>query len=201
MGVIRNVPLKKDAELNKEVFLPTTKPFILYQGVLNPGRGIKPMIQALHFIEGLDLVIIGYGKVEKALKSFVEEENLLKRVHFLGRIPKEDLINYTKKATLGMVLEEPLGKSFEFSLPNKLFDYIHAALPIISGNLPEISKIIKDFSVGVIVKDYKPETIAETIKVLLADKERIKTLKENQIKAKEILCWEKEKSKLDTYFN
>ena len=42
-----------------------------------------------------------------------------------------------------MVLEEPLGLSFEYSLPNKLFDYIHAGIPIVAGRLPEITKIFE----------------------------------------------------------
>ena len=200
MGVIRNIPFKNSSFLEKKVSFPTDKKTILYQGVLNPGRGLKPMIKALHFIDDLDLVIIGYGKVTSELKDFVKKESLLKRVHFLGRIPKEELLNYTKTATLGMVLEEPLGKSFEYSLPNKLFDYIHAELPIVAGNLPEISKIINQYDVGVIVKNYEPITIAKVIKELLNDKELLLKIKKNQKNAKKDLCWEKEQIKLDNYF-
>ena len=99
-----------------------------------------------------------------------------------------------------MVLEEPLGLSFKFSLPNKLFDYIHAEIPIIAGNLPEISKIINAYKVGVLVEDYKPETIAKTIHNLLKDKTLLSKIKDNQQKAKKVLCWEIESKKLDNYF-
>ncbi|MGK0325060.1 MAG: glycosyltransferase involved in cell wall biosynthesis [Polaribacter sp.] len=200
MGLIRNIPLKNDILEADEVFFPTTKRTILYQGVLNPGRGLKPMIKALNFIEDLDLIIIGYGKVAEELKAFVLEEKMNERVHFLGRISRDKLFNYTKKATLGMVLEEPLGLSFTYSLPNKLFDYIHAEIPIIAGNLPEITRIIKEHKVGVIIDDYSPEKIALAIKNLLNDEALLSEIKENQQKAKEILCWEKESEKLDNYF-
>jgi len=200
MGVIRNVPFKKDTVIVEEVAFPTDRKTILYQGVLNPGRGLKPMIKALKFIENLDLVIIGYGKVEQELKDFVALEKMNHRVHFLGRISREKLANYTKIATLGMVLEEPLGMSFEFSLPNKLFDYIHAELPIIAGNLVEIAKIINTYKVGLIVEDYSPKKIAATINTILKNSDLISEIKENQRKAKEILCWEEEVKKLDYYF-
>tara|TARA_B110000046_G_scaffold186004_1_gene231236 strand:- start:1824 stop:2924 length:1101 start_codon:yes stop_codon:yes gene_type:complete len=200
MGLIRNVPLKNDIFEVDEVSFPTTKRTILYQGVLNPGRGLKPMIKALKFIDNLDLIIIGYGKVEKELKAFVLEEKMYERVHFLGRISRDKLFNYTKKATLGMVLEEPLGLSFKYSLPNKLFDYIHAEIPIVAGNLPEITRIIKEHKVGAIVDDYSPEKIALAIKKLLNDESLLSEIKENQQKAKEILCWEKESEKLNNYF-
>lgn len=200
MGLIRNIPSKKDVLEVEEVALPTTNKTILYQGVLNPGRGLKPMIKALKFIDDLDLVIIGYGKVEEELKAFVMKEKMNERVHFLGRIARDKLFNYTKEATLGMVLEEPLGLSFQYSLPNKLFDYIHAGIPIVAGNLPEISRIIKEHNVGVLVDDYQPKTIAKVIKNLLNDELLLSEIKENQQKAKEVLCWEKESKKLDTYF-
>lgn len=200
MGVIRNVPLMEDSFIQEEVAFPTNRKTILYQGVLNPGRGLKPMIKALHFIKDLDLIIIGYGKVAEELKDVVSHEKMNDRVHFLGRISREKLANYTKLATLGMVLEEPLGKSFEYSLPNKLFDYIHAELPIVAGNLPEISKIINTYKVGVQVDNYSPEKIAEKIKEVLSNPKLISEIKENQKKAKEILSWEKECLKLETYF-
>jgi glycosyltransferase involved in cell wall biosynthesis len=200
MGVIRNVPPKNSHFLLKNTHFPTVKKTILYQGVLNPGRGIKPMICALKYLKDLDLVIIGYGKVEEDLKSFVVKEKMEDRVHFLGRIDRDMLVNYTKLATLGMVLEEPLGLSFTFSLPNKLFDFIHAEIPIIAGNMPEISRIINQYKVGVIVEDYSPEKIAEKINELLDDQTLMATIKKNQQKTKEILCWEAEAKKLDTYF-
>ena len=200
MGLIRNIPLKNDVLEVDEVTFPTTKRTILYQGVLNPGRGLKPMIKALKFIDDLDLIIIGYGKVTEELKAFVSEEKMNERVHFLGRISRDKLFNYTKKATLGMVLEEPLGLSFQYSLPNKLFDYIHAGIPIVAGNLPEITRIIKEHKVGVIVDDYSPEKIALAINNLLNDAALLSEIKKNQQKAKEILCWEKESKKLDNYF-
>ncbi|CAM1345538.1 glycosyltransferase [Tenacibaculum amylolyticum] len=200
MGLIRNLPLLNRTIVKKEVHFPTENKVVLYQGVLNPGRGIKPMIQALQYLENVDLVIIGYGKVESELKAFVISEKMEGRVHFLGRVAHEVLPNYTRKADIGMVLEEPLGKSFEFSLPNKLFDYIHAELPIVSGRLPEITKIVEEYEVGVVVDSYEPEDIAKAVQKLLEDKELRKRIKRNQQKAKQILCWEKEQEKLNEYF-
>lgn len=200
MGVVRNVPFKENNTIPIKVGFPTHKRTILYQGVLNPGRGIKPMVLALKLIENLDLIIIGYGKVEKELKEFVSEQKMEDRVHFLGRIDRDKLSNYTKIATLGMVLEEPLGLSFTYSLPNKLFDYIHAELPIIAGNMPEINKIISKYDVGVTVENYSPDVIALKINNLLNNPRRLQEIKGNQRKAKQILCWEKESQKLNKYF-
>jgi len=199
-GVVRNVPLLKREIIKVEAKFPTDNKTVLYQGVLNPGRGIKPMIEALHFLKDIDLVIIGYGKVENELRQFVKDEMLENRVHFLGRIPQEELPNYTKLATIGMVLEEPLGLSFEYSLPNKLFDYIHSGLPIICGSLPEIKKVVETYKVGVVVEDYAPETIAEKIQELVDNEALYYQIKLNQQKIKKGFCWENEQQLLDNYF-
>ena len=199
-GIIKNVPNLKREITKVDAKFPTENKTVLYQGVLNPGRGIKPMIKALHFLEEIDLVIIGYGKVEAELHQFVKDELLENRVHFLGRIPHEELPNYTKLATVGMVLEETLGLSFEYSLPNKLFDYLHAELPIICGNLPEIKNVVETHKVGVVVEDYAPENIANAIRNLIDNEALYYQIKLNQQKIKKGFCWENEQLLLDNYF-
>lgn len=200
MGVVRNIPLLSSTGTTKKVAFPTKNKVILYQGVLNPGRGIEEVIKSLHFLESVDLVIIGYGKVESLLKDFVIKENLKDRVHFLGRIPREALFNYTKQADIGMVLEQPFGLSFTYSLPNKLFDFIHAEVPILSSNLPEIKMIVDRYKVGVTVDNFGPKQLAKSVNNLLEDYSLRNAIVENQRIAKEELCWEKEREKLDIYF-
>ena len=140
MGILRNIPSLNTNGIIEKVKFPTKNKVVLYQGILNPGRGIKPMIDSLKYLKGVDLVIIGYGKVKDELVEYSEKSGCKSRIHFLGRIPHEKLVNYTKMASIGMVLEEPLGQSFNFSLPNKLFDFIHVGIPIIASPLVEVKK-------------------------------------------------------------
>ena len=199
-GVIKNVPILKKEITKLDIKLPTKNKTVLYQGVLNPGRGLKPMIKALHYLDKIDLIVIGYGKVEVELQEFVKAEQLENRVYFLGRIPHEELPNYTRLATIGMALEEPLGLSFKYSLPNKLFDYIHATLPIVCGNLPEIKKVVETYKVGVVVEDYAPKTIAKKVQELIDNEALYYQIKLNQQKVKKGFCWENEQQLLDNYF-
>ena len=201
MGVVRNVPWLKNNILEKSVSFPTENKVVLYQGVLNPGRGIKLMIDALEFLEKIDFVIIGYGMVAQELRDYVKDKKMDNRVHFMGRIPYEDLFYYTQKADVGILLEEPLGKSFEYALPNKLFDYIHAELPFVCGHLKEVTKIVSEFNVGKIIQDYTPEKVAESIRELMNNTELRNEIKSNQRQAKEILNWQNESKKLDQYFS
>ena len=200
MEILRNIPSVDAFQIIEEVNFPTKNKVILYQGILNPGRGIKPVIDSLKFLKNVDLVIIGYGKVKDELVAYVIKSKMDKRVHFLGRIPHEKLANYTRLADIGMVLEEPLGKSFSFSLPNKLFDFIHNEVPVLASPLIEVKKIIEEYKVGLLIKNYNPEHIAERIVLLLEDKELRRNIKNNQKNSKKELCWENEIHVLDKFF-
>ena len=201
MGVIRNVPYMNAIYNKEKVVFPTKNKVLLYQGTLTENRGLKQTIQALKYLKNVDLVIIGYGKEKESLVNFTQQESMTGRVHFLGRIPHKSLHNYTKQAHIGILLEESAGASFDFSLPNKLFDYIHNELPILAYPLIEINRIISEHKVGVFVENHKPKHIAAKINELLEDENLITQIKENQQKIKELYCWENEQQKLDVYFN
>ena len=94
-----------------------------------------------------------------------------------------------------------MGKSFEYSLPNKLFDFIHIGLPIISSPLIEVKKIINKYKVGLVIDNYSPEEIASKVKVLIGDSLLRKEITENQNKYKNELSWEKDVEKMDVFFN
>ncbi len=202
-GVVRNLPyLKKSKALDQHpVNFPTANKVVLYQGKLTKHRGLNYMIDALHYLKVIDLVIIGHGKEAQNLKNYVRKKGLKSRVHFLGRIPADQLHNYTQLADLGIVLEEPVGESFQFALPNKLFDYIHGELPIVASPLFEIKKVVEKYKVGVFISNHEPRHIAEVITNLLNNEQLLLEIKTNQKLAKEQLCWEKESKLLDQYFS
>ena len=99
---------------------------LIYQGAINPGRGLHLAIESLVYLNDYKLLIVGDGKGLDELKEFAEVKGVEQQLEFIGRVPYEELEKFTGQATVGLLLEEPLGKSFEYALPNKLFDYIHA---------------------------------------------------------------------------
>ncbi len=198
--VIRNIPklVKKRREVRQLNFL--NKKIILYQGVMNPGRGLEEIISAMQFIDSAVLLIIGFGKVEDDLKDLVREKNLQDKVVFYGKVPFEDLFSYTVQADIGLVLEKPLGLSFTYSLPNKLFDYIHAGVPIIASPLVEVKRIMSEADIGVIIESYEPKYLANKINLMLDNKEKLVLWKKNMIKLSKKLNWEIESVKLNKLF-
>ncbi|OAD42942.1 glycosyltransferase [Polaribacter atrinae] len=193
---IINLPKEKEIQLGKFPFHSKDQKIILYQGAVNLGRGLELMIDTMPFLENTLLVIIGDGDLFNNLKQQVKNNNLTHKIHFLGKISPKQLHKLTPLANLGISVEEDLGLNYRFALPNKIFDYIQAEVPILVSDLPEMKQIAIDYKVGEVVTNRSPKKLATQIKSIL-EKDFSTALK----KAKQELVWEKQERKLLAIFN
>ncbi|MDQ0783865.1 glycosyltransferase [Chryseobacterium sp. W4I1] len=189
--VIQNAPKKLDFTME----IPNNDPKVfLYQGAINPFRGIDKAILAMHHLDGVVFKIAGDGPRKKEYEDLVLKEKLQDKVQFLGKLKPENLRNITVTADVGMSIEENGGESYLYSLPNKVLDCIQSRVPLVLANLPEMQNIKSRFDVGEIIKDHTPENIAAAVKKVL-HKGRKNYLPELD-KASDSLCWENEEIKL-----
>lgn len=195
MEVIRNTPAYLDMKSISKG--NSTTRTILYQGSLNLGRGLEHVIDAMHYLgDQYHLIIIGSGDIEEELKTRVRDLNVGHKVSFLGRIPFQKLKYETIKADLGIALEENIGLNYYYALPNKLFDYIQAHVPVIVSPFPEMQKIVNEYQIGTVYDHKDPQSLARKIEEIFSLGKRYQKWKKNTFKAAEELCWEKESQKL-----
>jgi glycosyltransferase involved in cell wall biosynthesis len=168
---------------------------IIYQGVLNVGRGLENMISAMKHLDDFQLQIFGGGDIEDRLKQLSRDLGVEARVNFMGRIPFGQLRAYTRQASLGISLEEERGLNYRFALPNKLFDYVQAGIPVLVSGLPEMRRIVEEYGIGQILDDPEPQNLARQIREMMGSDEWRMQWKKNLSKAAAELCWEKEEQK------
>jgi glycosyltransferase involved in cell wall biosynthesis len=171
-------------------------PVVIYQGALNLGRGIDLLIRSMQHFPEAHLWIIGDGDITGSLKKLAWDLEVNDRVKFVGRVPLDKLWRYTARAHLGVSLEENLGLNYEYALPNKLFDYIQARIPVVVSDLPEMAAIIDRYKIGKILRKRTPENLALIMKTLLKEGSASGIEKANIELAARELCWEREEEKL-----
>ena len=150
----------------------------------------------MQFVENAVLLIVGGGDVLDILKEMVKKWYLEEKVIFKPRLPYEKLMQYTALADLGLTLDKDTNINYRFSLPNKIFDYLHAGVPVLASDLVEIRKIIDTYDVGDFIPDHVPEHIAQKVNEIFAHPEKLQRWKNNTKKAAGDLNWENESVKL-----
>jgi glycosyltransferase involved in cell wall biosynthesis len=201
--VVRNLPVCigiQDQQLRKNISSGSTK-IIIYQGALNIGRGIELLIETMQLIEGAEFWIAGHGDITNNLKQMVEEKGLQGKVKFLGRLPFQEIRLITRHASLGISMEDDLGLNYRFALPNKLFDYIQARVPVLVSDLPEMRSIVDQYQIGEIACSRDRIQLAKQIVEMLFDEEKNSFWKKNLDIAASELCWEKEETILQAIFS
>jgi glycosyltransferase involved in cell wall biosynthesis len=149
----------------------------------------------MQYIDDAIFLIIGSGDVIDFLKEMVTKLHLNKKVVILGKLPFREMIQYTQVADLGLTLDKDTNINYRYSLPNKVFDYIQAGIPVLASNLVEVANVVRSYQVGDIVESHDPIAIAKKMTEMLDDSKKA-VWKENLKIAAEELCWEKESLKL-----
>ena len=170
---------------------------LILQGTgINVDRGGEELIEAIGRVEDISLLIVGAGDIIAVLKEKVIELNLAERVKFFSKVLWEELIKYTKAADVGLSLDKDTNINYRYSLPNKLFDFIAAGIPVIASNLTEIAKIVKENNCGIIIPEVSPDEIVKAIQKLKENPGLLSELKRNAVTASELLNWENESAKV-----
>jgi glycosyltransferase involved in cell wall biosynthesis len=202
-SIIRNVPevslpfLDEPQEIRKQLKLPTDKKIIILQGAgINIQRGAEEAVEAMKYLPQCVLLIVGSGDIISELKNQVREMQIVDQVIFVDKQPLSILRKYTHSADIGLSLDKDTNLNYRFSLPNKIFDYIQAEIPILASNLPEVKNVIFTYDVGRISENHDPEKIASLLNEMLNDSKQQIIWKRNLNNAAKELNWEKEQEKL-----
>ncbi|HPZ21863.1 MAG TPA: glycosyltransferase family 4 protein [Bacillota bacterium] len=208
--LLRNLPyyrareeFSRDASpLRRDLGIAPDKIILLYQGVISPHRGLELMVKATRYLrDEFVIVILGNGILVPHLKELAADLGVAARVYFHPAVSPSDLAPYTAGGDIGISIIEDVCLSYHYCLPNKVFEYMQAGLPVVVSNLPEMRKVVEEYKVGLVLASWDPELIANELNVFL-EKDLYRIYSENTGKAASLFCWEREEGKLiDLYVN
>lgn len=199
MQVVRNFPPYQTEVPDASASDVAETPVILYQGAVNKGRGLVAMVDAMEFLEGYRFLIVGDGDILDSLKCYVSQKPWKDRIVFQNRVECQSLKSITRQASLGYVVMENLGLNYYYSLPNRIGDFIHAHVPVLASDFPEIRNVVNRYAIGQLVEEkLESEQLAEVVRQTINYWQKMPSQERDALfdaAAKE-LCWQNEREVL-----
>lgn len=203
--LIRNIPtyqaITKTHRIREYLHLSEQTRIALYQGNLQLDRGLDRLVLAATYLEPeCVLVMMGpnIGTTQVELEQLIAHQQISDHVKIIPAVPYEVLPIWTASADIGLtIIPLDYTKNMRMCLPNKLFEYIQAGLPILSSLLPAVQEILETYNVGKVVPSMEPADIGAAINMLLHDPVELKRMHDNALQAAcQDLCWHKESRQL-----
>ncbi len=171
--LIHNVPEMLEVEqgwdLHERLGIPADRRILLYQGSIQEFRGIEESIEAVTLLDRCVLVVIGYGYHRPTLEDAVHRRGLDDRVRFFGPIPNDELLYYTASADVGLCVIRGQSLSYRWSMPNKLFEYMMAGIPVVASDFEEMGRVVREEGVGTVCDPDDPQSIAAAVRAIIDD--------------------------------
>jgi glycosyltransferase involved in cell wall biosynthesis len=198
--VLYNCPprqqVKSSDHFRKAYSIAPDMPIFLYQGVIGEGRGLRILVEAFSALAGRAvLVVMGYG----ALAGwFAEQAARHGGICYHQAVSPDRLLDYTAAADFGLSVIEGTSLSYEYCMPNKLFEYVMARKPVLVSPTREQSRFVRTHDIGEVAKDTSPAAIQEAVLRLLA-RDPV-ALQVALARAGDEYCWEGQQTKLEAVY-
>jgi glycosyltransferase involved in cell wall biosynthesis len=200
--VIRNVPDVDRLSAADAASLRTRlglgdEALVLHQGAAAPFRGCEQLVRAMSRVAGAHLVFLGNGdpRTARGLAAIAAESGVRDRVHFLPSVPLGRLLATTRQADVGVSLLEGNCENHRLALPNKVFEYVAAHVPVVTSALPELERLVRSHGIGWTVDPGEPAAVAGAINAALAMRGDPELASRIRLAA-ETLNWDREKHRL-----
>ncbi|UYN82569.1 MAG: glycosyltransferase family 4 protein [Microcella sp.] len=140
---------------------------LVHSGGLAVQRRLDIMIQGVRESAAdvtLDLYLVGSeSPLMRELKDLAAGDS---RIRFLEPVPYAELVPKLNQYDLGLSIFPPTTFNLAWCLPNKFFDFIQARLGVIVGPSPEMSRIVNEYGVGLVLADFEPSSLAKALDAL-----------------------------------
>ena len=176
-------------------------PLAVHVGSVAPERGIEQAICALALVPELRLRFMGRasGEYRAHLDRLGAEAGVADRIEYRAQVEPTAVAETIAGADLGLVLTQPTCLNNVLSLPNKLFEYTAAGLPVVASDLPVLGAMIREEGIGEAVPPDDIQAIAKAMRDL-AEPQRNTEVRERVRSFAEQVTWEQERRILESVY-
>lgn len=190
--LVMNCPKFKDtskSNIFRDKFgISQDKTIFLYQGLLTQGRGIEILLEYFKNEKNNVIVFMGHGKLTGKVLSY--SKKYPNNIYLHPSVPLDEVISHTASADFGIALIENICLSYYYCMPNKLFEFLMAGLPVIVSNSIEMKNFVNKNQVGIAMNTNNIEGLKEAINNIISlDKNK---LIENVNNIKKSYSWEEQ---------
>jgi glycosyltransferase involved in cell wall biosynthesis len=201
--LVRNIPdyqaSAQSDRLRQHFGLPPTTRIALYQGYFQANRSLDALVRAAQYLaSGNVIVLLGEGSHLGMVEALIAELGVGDRIKIKSYVPHVELLSWTASADLGLtIFSRDISLSLRYCLPNKLFEYLMAGLPVLTTPLDAVVELVRRYEVGLEIENLEPEVIAAGINRALANPVELARMRANALAACEReLRWDVEKGSL-----
>lgn len=178
INVIYNSPIIEPCQRNvrSDLELDNDVPLLLYVGKVTAGRGVGEFLAVLPKLRGVVFTTVGPcdDRTRAMLERQADRLGVAARFRILPAVPFEQVVDYIKGADLGIISVEPVTLSYQYCMPNKLFEMSFADVPIISNELDEIREYLEENGNGELTNFDDKSTLLYIVARMLNKKDSFK---------------------------
>jgi glycosyltransferase involved in cell wall biosynthesis len=164
------MPVRRDLRsLPNAEGIPRDAPIVVYLGHVMSGRGVEHLIAAMAEVPHAHLVLLGGAEQRDLVAEHANAAGVGWRVHALPRVPIADVLDYAASAQVGVSPIEDVCLNYRYSLPNKLFQYMAAGLPVVASDFDQVREVVEGSAAGLTVDASNASDIARAVRSLVQD--------------------------------
>lgn len=196
-SVVLNVPtqraLKQNNHFREQLGIREDQVILLYQGGLMAGRGVHLILDAFRARtdDKVVAVFMGYGELDVDVKKASAAHN---NIFFFSAVSPAVVLEYTASADFGISLIENTCLSYQYCMPNKLFEYAMAGLPVLVSNMKDMSDLVCKNNMGTVISDFSASGINRAIDNFLT--QDLTVMKANAYRVACENAWEVQEQKM-----
>jgi glycosyltransferase involved in cell wall biosynthesis len=171
-------------------------PLVVHQGAVSAERGCEALLRALGLVPDAHLLFLGAeGEYGGRLAGLAARCGVAERTHVVPPVAPEALLSHTAQADVGVSLLDDCCENHRLALPNKLFEYLAAGLPVVVSDLPEAGSLVRERGVGFPADAADPGSVAAALREALSRRSDPDLRQRIELAASE-LRWANEKQRL-----